>query len=386
MERDQSIQESGFSTFAAQRPKYCVLAGSTGTHAVCVCKHQNPKLAEACLKSSVHDFMKVCVCSIESEKCIMGHCKDCPGREGLIEHMNNCEELSALEDVSYLQWVSTDRAKLVTIIESKTDFIESKTDFIESKADFIESKADFIESKTDFIESKADFIESKADFIESKADFIESKADFIESKTDFIESKADIIESKADFIESKADFIESKTDFIESKADFIESKADFIESKADFIESKADFIESKADFIESKADFIESKADFIESKADFIESKADFIESKADFIESKADIIESKADFIDNFSSQVVKLTRHSLTTKAQNIYRKELKANMKPLDIILQADFAENFSYVVQDEIQSFHWENKQATLHPVVAYHMLVDGTLEHCNICVG
>ncbi len=202
----------GFSTFAAQRPKYCVLAGSTGTHAVCVCKyHQNPKLmAEACLKSSVHDFMKVCVCSIESEKCMMGHCKDCPGREGLIEHMNNCEELSALEDVSYLQWVSTDRAKLVNIIESK-------------------------------------------------------------------------------------------------------------------------------------------------------------------------------ADFIDNFSSQLVKLTRHSLTAKAQNMYMKELKANMKPLDIILQGDFAENFSYVVQDEIQSFHWENKQATLHPFVAYHRLADGTLEHCNICV-
>ena len=154
--------------------------------------------------------MKVCVCSIESEKRMMGYCKDCPGREGLIEHMNNCEELSALEDVSYLQWVSTDRAKLVTIIESK-------------------------------------------------------------------------------------------------------------------------------------------------------------------------------ADVIDNVSRQVVKLTRHSLTTKAQNMYMKELKANMKPLDIILQGDFTENFSYVVQDEIQSFHWENKLATLHLFVAYHKLADGTLEHCNICV-
>ena len=56
----------------------------------------------------------------------------------------------------------------------------------------------------------------------------------------------------------------------------------------------------------------------------------------------------------------------------------------MKPLDIILQGDFTENFSYVVQDEIQSFHWENKQATLHPFVAYHTLADGTLEHCNNC--
>ncbi|KAG1665452.1 PH-interacting protein [Nymphon striatum] len=41
------------------------------------------------------------------------------------------------------------------------------------------------------------------------------------------------------------------------------------------------------------------------------------------------------------------------------------------------------NFLFV--DEIQSFHWENKQATLHPFVAYRKLEDGTLEHRNICV-
>ena len=50
-----------------------------------------------------------------------------------------------------------------------------------------------------------------------------------------------------------------------------------------------------------------------------------------------------------------------------------------------MQGDFAENYSYVVQDEIQSFHWENKQATLHPFVAYQRRGDGTLEHQNICV-
>lgn len=35
----------GFSTFAALRPKHCILAGSSGTHTVCVCStHQNIKL------------------------------------------------------------------------------------------------------------------------------------------------------------------------------------------------------------------------------------------------------------------------------------------------------------------------------------------------------
>lgn len=53
--------------------------------------------------------------------------------------------------------------------------------------------------------------------------------------------------------------------------------------------------------------------------------------------------------------------------------------------EIVVQGDFAETYSYVVQDEIQSFHWENKQATLHPFVAYQRQEDGTLIHRNICV-
>ena len=35
----------GFSKFAELRPKHCILAGASGTHAVCVCTiHQNAKL------------------------------------------------------------------------------------------------------------------------------------------------------------------------------------------------------------------------------------------------------------------------------------------------------------------------------------------------------
>ena len=97
-------------------------------------------------------------------------------------------------------------------------------------------------------------------------------------------------------------------------------------------------------------------------------------------------IVEPKDDFIKNLSTQVDKLTRHSYTAKAQSTYMRDLKATMTPMeDLIVQGDFSENFSYVVQDEIQSFHWENKQATLHPFVAYFKNEDGTLEHRNICV-
>ena len=37
----------------------------------------------------------------------------------------------------------------------------------------------------------------------------------------------------------------------------------------------------------------------------------------------------------------------------------------------IVLFDFAENYSFVIQDEVQGFHWNNLQATLHPIVLYY---------------
>ena len=33
--------------------------------------------------------------------------------------------------------------------------------------------------------------------------------------------------------------------------------------------------------------------------------------------------------------------------------------------------DFAENYSFIVQDAIQGYHWNNSQATLHAIVVYN---------------
>ena len=64
----------------------------------------------------------------------------------------------------------------------------------------------------------------------------------------------------------------------------------------------------------------------------------------------------------------------------------KSLKATMTPLEeMMVKGGFAENYSYAVQDEIHSFHGENKQATLHPSVAKLRNEHGTLEHRNVCV-
>ena len=51
----------------------------------------------------------------------------------------------------------------------------------------------------------------------------------------------------------------------------------------------------------------------------------------------------------------------------------------------IILLDFAENYSFVTQDAVQCFHWENSQATLHLLVVYHRSPNNILESLNICV-
>ena len=46
--------------------------------------------------------------------------------------------------------------------------------------------------------------------------------------------------------------------------------------------------------------------------------------------------------------------------------------------------DFAENYQYLIQDEIQSFQWNKEYCTLHPLVIYYKDVDGNLQHYSLC--
>ena len=48
-----------------------------------------------------------------------------------------------------------------------------------------------------------------------------------------------------------------------------------------------------------------------------------------------------------------------------------QLEAELLPRKFLLIADFSENYSFVLQDAAQSFHWNNSQATIHPFVAYY---------------
>ncbi len=70
-ERAAENSKIGFSTFVLLRPKWCVLAGASGTHSVCVCvHHQNPKLKYEIFNGTNNkysDLMAMGVCNNDLE-------------------------------------------------------------------------------------------------------------------------------------------------------------------------------------------------------------------------------------------------------------------------------------------------------------------------------
>ena len=80
--------------------------------------------------------------------------------------------------------------------------------------------------------------------------------------------------------------------------------------------------------------------------------------------------VEPFEQFIDSLCKNVVKLTRHHFIAKKQSEFLKSLKENVSSDNLINLCDFSENYSFVIQDEAQGFHWVNSQCTVHPFVVY----------------
>ena len=77
-------------------------------------------------------------------------------------------------------------------------------------------------------------------------------------------------------------------------------------------------------------------------------------------------------------------LTKHSYLAKCQGQYLKTRKENLSRNEVIILGDFAENYQFMVQDEIQSFHWSKTYCTLHPIVIYFLDNEGNLQHHSLC--
>lgn len=119
----------GFSTFASLRPPYCVLAGSGGTHSVCVCTyHQNPKLQLSALGEkdiTYKNLLECSVCDIESEECMLGKCKECPKEDGVKCFLESLDIVQSSEEIRYKQWVTVDRCTIMEKVESVDNYVTS---------------------------------------------------------------------------------------------------------------------------------------------------------------------------------------------------------------------------------------------------------------------
>ncbi|KYQ54441.1 hypothetical protein ALC60_06673 [Trachymyrmex zeteki] len=127
----------GFSKFAQLRPRQCILAGSSGTHSVCVCTiHQNcklmldavniTKLTEKSVKpiSDYKDCLQQITCTDPSEECSLGECEKCPNISELMLNVQELLEEQDIYNVQFSSWTGTDRSTLQTKIVPTIAFLE----------------------------------------------------------------------------------------------------------------------------------------------------------------------------------------------------------------------------------------------------------------------
>ena len=127
----------GSSKFTEHKPRNVVLPGSSGTHSVCVCTyHQNPKLMLAnSLITSKQEFKKIVgnnegdkfsgqltynhllakiMCNPPSIDCSLGDCKECGNTSDLETLLLEIFDNLNINEITYIQWETTDRTTLTT--------------------------------------------------------------------------------------------------------------------------------------------------------------------------------------------------------------------------------------------------------------------------------
>lgn len=130
--------EIGFSRFATLRPPFCVLAGQSGTHTVCVCtSHHNVKLKlDACRIGQLtsdwtipltdyKDCLKCIVCKDPTIECFSSKCKECPGTKKLNEMLKMKFDDAIIDTIKYSRWISVDRSTLETLEIPTDEFVDT---------------------------------------------------------------------------------------------------------------------------------------------------------------------------------------------------------------------------------------------------------------------
>ena len=96
-------------------------------------------------------------------------------------------------------------------------------------------------------------------------------------------------------------------------------------------------------------------------------------------------LVSSPMEYIDILCDAIDNLTSHSYIARCQSRYLITRKNCLDSSSCMVLLDFAENYQFHIQNEIQGFHWNQSQCTIHPVVIYYKMQDKlcTLSLCCI---
>lgn len=90
-------------------------------------------------------------------------------------------------------------------------------------------------------------------------------------------------------------------------------------------------------------------------------------------------------EFIDLLCARLKVSKPHHFIATEQTRYIKERKENLADGEVLVQCDFSENYNFICQDAAQSFHYNNDQCTVHPVVYYYPH-SNEIHHRSFCAS
>lgn len=88
--------------------------------------------------------------------------------------------------------------------------------------------------------------------------------------------------------------------------------------------------------------------------------------------------------FIKNIAAELPEILKHDFIADAQSKYLNEIKESLGQGEFLVTLDFSENYSFYVQNAIQSQHWSKDQTSLHVYVIYYK-ENNALHHLNYVV-
>ena len=90
-------------------------------------------------------------------------------------------------------------------------------------------------------------------------------------------------------------------------------------------------------------------------------------------------------EFIEIFCEKLEALRPHAFIAAQQASFYNDCKSSLHSNEALVTVDFSENYSFILQDAAQGYHWNNCQVTIHPFVAYYKGESDELCHLSYVV-